>query len=188
MNPCSQRRRGQLIREGSGIRGPWWHRSPGMRRSWKRGPNTNSIQGSDRPPGPQSHPGQPGDSHSCTQAGVLGCSVMANSLWHMAWARQAPLSMGLSRQEHWRGLPCPSPGGLPNPGIKPKSPSSQADSLPSEPRGSLNKNDNQGSWYIWGRQTRKERTQNKIKWLKGAQIRNQIKPQPKKPIITQEQD
>ena len=82
-NPCSQRRRGQLIREGSGIRGPWWHRSPGMRRSWKRGPNTNSIQGSDRPPSPQSHPGQPEDSHSCTQAGVLGCSVVSNSLWCM---------------------------------------------------------------------------------------------------------
>ena len=36
-------------------------------------------------------------------------------------ACQAPLSMGLSRQEHWSGLLCPSPGGLPNPGIKPVS-------------------------------------------------------------------
>ena len=33
-------------------------------------------------------------------------------------ARQAPLSMGFSRQEYWSGLPCPSPGALPNPGIK----------------------------------------------------------------------
>ena len=33
-------------------------------------------------------------------------------------ARQAPLSMGLSRQEYWSGLPCPSPGDLPDPGIK----------------------------------------------------------------------
>ena len=35
---------------------------------------------------------------------------------------QAPLSMGFSRQEHWSGLPFPSPGDLPNPGIKPMSP------------------------------------------------------------------
>ena len=34
-------------------------------------------------------------------------------------ACQALLSMGFSRQEHWSGLPCPSPGALPNPGIKP---------------------------------------------------------------------
>ena len=34
-------------------------------------------------------------------------------------ARRAPLSMGFSRQEHWSGLPCPSPGNLPHPGIKP---------------------------------------------------------------------
>ena len=34
-------------------------------------------------------------------------------------ARQAPLSMGFSRQEYWSGLPCPSPGDLPNPGIQP---------------------------------------------------------------------
>ena len=34
-------------------------------------------------------------------------------------ARQAPLSMGFSRQEHWRGVPCPSPGGLPDPGLNP---------------------------------------------------------------------
>jgi len=36
-------------------------------------------------------------------------------------ARQAPLSMGFSRQEYWNGLPFPSPGDLPNPGIKPGS-------------------------------------------------------------------
>ena len=45
---------------------------------------------------------------------------------------QAPLSMGFSRQEYWRGLPFPSPGDLPDPGIKPKSPASQAESLPTE--------------------------------------------------------
>ena len=37
-------------------------------------------------------------------------------------ARQAPLSMGFPRQEHWSGLPFPPPGNLPNPGIKPASP------------------------------------------------------------------
>ena len=47
-------------------------------------------------------------------------------------ARQAPLSMGSSGQEHWSGLPFPSPGDLPNPGIEPWSPALQADSLPSE--------------------------------------------------------
>ena len=36
--------------------------------------------------------------------------------------RQSPLSMGFFRQEYWRGLPCPSPGDLPDPGIKPTSP------------------------------------------------------------------
>ena len=36
-------------------------------------------------------------------------------------ACQAPLSMGFSRQEYWSGLPCPSPGDLPDPGIEPES-------------------------------------------------------------------
>ena len=43
--------------------------------------------------------------------------------------------MRFSRQEHWRGLPFPSPGHLPNPGIKPESLELQADALPSEPPG-----------------------------------------------------
>ena len=47
-------------------------------------------------------------------------------------ASQAPLSMGLSRQEYWSGLPFPSPGYVPNPGIEPRSPTLQADSLPTE--------------------------------------------------------
>ena len=49
-------------------------------------------------------------------------------------AHQAPLSMGFSRQESWSGLPFPSPGDLSNPGIEPKSPTLQADSLPAEPQ------------------------------------------------------
>ena len=50
-------------------------------------------------------------------------------------ARQAPLSMGFSKQEYWSGLPFPSPGDLPDPRIKPGSPALQTDSLPSEPPG-----------------------------------------------------
>ena len=50
-------------------------------------------------------------------------------------AHQAPLTLEFSRQEYWSGLPFPSPGDLPNPGIKPGSPSLQADSLSSEPPG-----------------------------------------------------
>ena len=47
-------------------------------------------------------------------------------------ARQAPLSMGFSRQEYWSGLPFLSPGDLPDPGIEPRSPTLQADALPTE--------------------------------------------------------
>ena len=50
-------------------------------------------------------------------------------------AHQAPLSMGFSRQEYWSGLPFPSPGDLPNPGIEPGSRALQADALSSEPPG-----------------------------------------------------
>ena len=45
--------------------------------------------------------------------------------------------MGFPRQEYWSGLPCPSPGDFPNPGIKPGSPALQADSLPSESPGEV---------------------------------------------------
>ena len=50
-------------------------------------------------------------------------------------AHQAPTSMGFSRQEYWSGLPFPSPGDLPHPGIEPSSPALQADALTSEPPG-----------------------------------------------------
>ena len=43
--------------------------------------------------------------------------------------------MGFSRPEYWSGKPFPSPGDLPNPGIKPRSPALQVDSLPAEPPG-----------------------------------------------------
>ena len=51
----------------------------------------------------------------------------------MYTTHQAPPSMGFSRQEYWSGLPFPSPADLPNPGIKPRYPALQADTLPSEP-------------------------------------------------------
>ena len=50
-------------------------------------------------------------------------------------AHQAPLSMGFSRQEHWSGLPFPSPGGLPSPGIEPASPALAGGFFTSEPPG-----------------------------------------------------
>ena len=50
-------------------------------------------------------------------------------------AHQASLSMEFSRKEYWSGLPFPSPGDLPDPGIEPGSPTLQADSLLSEPSG-----------------------------------------------------
>ena len=51
--------------------------------------------------------------------------------WTVAY--QASPSMGFSRQEYWSGLPFPSPGDLPDPGIKPRSPTLEADALTSEP-------------------------------------------------------
>ena len=50
-------------------------------------------------------------------------------------AHQAPPSMGFSRQGYWGGLPFPSRGDLPDPGIEPRSPALQADALTSEPPG-----------------------------------------------------
>ena len=51
--------------------------------------------------------------------------------WIVAY--QAPPSMEFTRQEHWTGLPFPSPGDPPDPGIEPGSLTLQADALPSEP-------------------------------------------------------
>ena len=48
-------------------------------------------------------------------------------------ACSAPLTTGYSRQEYWSGLPFPSPGDLPDPGIEPRSPAMEADALTSEP-------------------------------------------------------
>ena len=58
---------------------------------------------------------------------------VSNSATPWTIAYQGPLSMGFPRQEYWSRLPFPSPGDLPNPGIKPGSPVLRADTLPSEP-------------------------------------------------------
>jgi len=52
---------------------------------------------------------------------VLSCSILSDSVTPWTTAHQAPLSMRFPRQEYWSGLPFPSPGDLPNPGIKPAS-------------------------------------------------------------------
>ena len=52
--------------------------------------------------------------------------VMSDSVTPGTVALQAPLSMGFPRQEYWSGLPTPTPGDLPNPGIKPVLPDSCA--------------------------------------------------------------
>ena len=64
-----------------------------------------------------------------------GGNVKLKTTLEGSWSVKAPLSMGFSRQEYWSGLPFPSPGGLPNPGIEPGSPALQADTLSSEPPG-----------------------------------------------------
>ena len=58
------------------------------------------------------------------------CPTLCNLVDH---SLRATLSMEFSRQEYWSGLPFPSPGNLPDPGIKPRSPALQVDSLLSEP-------------------------------------------------------
>ena len=66
----------------------------------------------------------------------FSCVQLSVTLWIIAL--QALLSMGFAKQEYWSGLPCPSPGDLPNPGIKHSSlmsPHWQAGSLPPAPPG-----------------------------------------------------
>ena len=69
--------------------------------------------------------GFPGGS-VCKESENVSRSVVSDSL------RPNGLSMGFSRQEYWSELPLPSAGDLPDLGIEPRSPSLQADSLPSE--------------------------------------------------------
>ena len=60
------------------------------------------------------------------------CLTLCDPMGWSHGAYQAPPSMGFSRQECWSGLPFPSPGDLPDPGIKSGSPALQADSLLTE--------------------------------------------------------
>ena len=73
---------------------------------------------------------------------LLCCSTAAESLSRVQFfltpwtvAHQASLFMEFSRQEYWSGFPFPPPGDLPKPGIEPRSPALQVDSLLSEPPG-----------------------------------------------------
>ena len=63
----------------------------------------------------------------------FSCVQICVTLWTVAY--QAPQSLGFSRQEYCSGLPFPTPEDLPNPGIEPRSPTLQADSLPAESQG-----------------------------------------------------
>ena len=78
---------------------------------------------------------------SCTDSVTSGSLVTKSCPTHeipRTVACQAPLSMRFSSQEHWSGLPFPSPGDLPNPGIEPRSPALQADCFPTELQGKPN--------------------------------------------------
>ena len=70
---------------------------------------------------------------------VCVCAQLLSRVWLFAtrWtvAYQAPLSMGFPQQEHWSGFPFPSPGDLPDPGIKPESPASAGRFFTTEPPG-----------------------------------------------------
>ena len=77
-------------------------------------------------------------------------------LFATSWTaiHQVPLSMRFSRQGYWSGLPFPSPGDLPNPGIEPRFPALQADSLPTELQGKPSISESKGRWlesksWIW---------------------------------------
>ena len=79
-------------------------------------------------------PGKPISSMCCA---VLSHLVMSDSLQpHRLQPARLLCPWGFSRQDYWSGLPCPPPGGLPDPGIKLRSPTLHADSLPSEQYGS----------------------------------------------------
>ena len=66
---------------------------------------------------------------------VLSHSVVSDSLQTLGLYLPGSSAWGFSRQEYWSGLPCPLPGDLPYPGIELRSPTLQADSLPSKPSG-----------------------------------------------------
>ena len=122
--------------EPGGLQSMGWQR---LRHDWATSPFTHTLEwswGSDLrsyffPLNPQIR------KQNCLKTGVcLSFSLVWLFVTPWTIACQTPLSVGFSRQEYWSGLSFPSPGGLPNPGIEPGSPTLQADSLPSEPPGS----------------------------------------------------
>ena len=85
--------------------------------------------------GKPSFPG-PGPQQPCSQVRESEVTQLCPTFatpWTVDY--EAPPSMQFSRQEYWSGLPFPSAGDLPDPGIKPGSPTLQTDALPSEPPG-----------------------------------------------------
>ena len=77
------------------------------------------------------------DTEPQTSGGIEVKSLSRVRLFATPWtvAYQASPSMGFSRQEYWSGLPFPSPGKLSDPGIEPRSPALEEDTLTSEPPG-----------------------------------------------------
>ena len=73
------------------------------------------------------------DPMDCSLPGFSSCARLSATPWTAA--HQAPLSMRFSRQGYWSGLLFSPPGDLSNPGIEPRSPALQADSLPTELQG-----------------------------------------------------
>ena len=99
---------------------------------------------------PEGRPGGSGHDEDCVccpspkfpSAFILSlhaCMLSHFQLFVPLWAvtHEAPLCMDFSRQKHWNGLPFPTLGYIPNPGMEPRSPALQADSLLSEPPGKL---------------------------------------------------
>ena len=77
---------------------------------------------------------------------------------------QTPSLMGFSRQEYWGGLPFPSPGGLPDAGIEPGSPTLQTDPLSSKPPGSPTRKESVGLDKQWGKFLRKYGCKEETGW------------------------
>ena len=82
---------------------------------------------------PTAPPGKPKLKVTKGEVKLLSRVQLLVTPWTVAY--QAPPSMEFSRQEYWSGLPFLSPGDLPDPGIEPRFPTLQADTLPSEPPG-----------------------------------------------------
>ena len=113
--------------------------------------------------------------HNMVICVVLHHSVVSNSLLlHGLQPTRLLCPWWFSRQEYWRGLPRPSPGNLPNPGIEPRSLALQVNSLPTEPPGkstwchgcSDKQNEKRKFWHVW-------RGSGKASWRKQSLSRDQ---------------